>query len=133
MNWTDKLETEYPVGNDPKFMTKPLLVNAKVQVNGITLIEADEQYFRQQIAGSHRGGFTAFTSFIYGYSFGRRPSELHQPSGSINSSRLQNLRLILDIQPPGGSYGSEWEVKVFCLSFNWLRFQNGLANRMFED
>ena len=129
-NYSAVLEREY----DSVYNAKSgLLTWAKIQADGIDVISAEEQYFRQQIAGSHRGGITAFNSFIYGYSFARRPSELHQPSGSINASRLQSLRLVLDIQPPGGSFGGEWEVKVFCLGLNWLRFQNGLANRMFED
>ena len=129
-NYSATLEREYDSVYNP---LSGLMTYAKIQADGIDVIGAEEQYFRQQIAGSHRGGYTAFNSFIYGYSFARRPAELHQPSGSINASRLQSLRLILDIQPPGGSYGGEWEVKVFCLGLNWLRFQNGIANRMFED
>jgi hypothetical protein len=34
------------------------------------------------------------------------------------------------VKPPGGDL---WEVKVFCIGLNWLRFENGLANPMFED
>jgi len=109
-NYSAVLEREYDSVYNP---LSGLMTYAKIQADGIDVIGAEEQYFRQQIAGS--------------------PAELHQPSGSINASRLQNLRLILDVQPPGGSYGGEWEVKVFCLGLNWLRFQNGLANRMFED
>jgi hypothetical protein len=111
-----------------------MLISAKIQANGIDLIEAEGDYFRQQIARHHRGGIVAYNNFIYGYPIARSPGDVHQPSGTINASRLQNLRLTLDVRPPQGLVGSaSWEVKVFCMSLNWLRFQNGLANKMFTD
>ena len=70
----------------------------------------------------------AMSSFIYGYPFARNPGE-HQPSGSFNASRV-TLRLVLDVKAPPGAL---WEVKVFCIGMNWMRFENGLANAMFED
>lgn len=111
-----------------------MLISAKIQANGTDLIEAEEQYFRQQIARHHRGGIVAYNNFIYGYPIARTPGDVHQPSGTINASRLQNLRLTLDVRPPQTPTGATaWEVKVFCVSLNWLRFQNGIANKMFTD
>ncbi len=111
-----------------------MLLSAKIQANGIDLIEAEEQYFRQQIARHHRGGIVAYNNFIYGYPIAKSPGDTHQPSGTINASRLQSLRLTLDVRPPQTDTGAaSWEVKVFCMSLNWLRFQNGIANKMFTD
>jgi hypothetical protein len=107
----------------------PLLQNAILQVNGTVICDAEEQFYREHAAHAHRGGFAAFSRFIYGYSFAKTPGE-HQPSGSLNASRVNSLRLVLDVKPPGGDL---WEVKVFCIALNWLRFENGLANPMFED
>lgn len=107
----------------------PLLQNAILQVNGTVICDAEEQFYREDAAYAHRGGFAAFSRFIYGYSFAKTPGE-HQPSGSLNASRVNSLRLVLDVKPPGGDL---WEVKVFCIGLNWLRFENGLANPMFED
>ena len=132
LNWTDKLESEYPIGTDPTFMTTPLLSYAKLQVNGITLIEAEEQYFRQHIASKHPGGYVAYSNYVYGISFAETPG-IHQPTGSINASRANSLRLTLDIRPPGGVLDASWEIKVFCNAINWMRFENGLANPVFED
>jgi len=106
-----------------------LLQNAIIQVNGTVICDAEEQFYREHAAYAHRGGYAAFSKFIYGYSFAGNPGE-HQPSGSINASRVNSLRLVLDVKPPGADL---WEVKVFCIGMNWLRFQNGLANPMFED
>ena len=125
-NYSASLEKE--VGPDP---LKPLLKSAALQVNGVTLCEAEEQYFRQLIAQTHKGGAAAYNAFIYGYPFAKTPGE-HQPSGSLNASRTNSLRLTLEVQPPPGNLDG-WEVKVFCLGLNWMRFENGLANAMFED
>lgn len=105
-----------------------LLHRAKIQFNGIDLIDAEEGWFRQHIALKHKGGAAAYNSFIYGYSFSDKPGE-HQPTGTANASRLQNVRLTLDVRADRGL----WEVKVFVVELMWLRFQNGLANKMFSD
>lgn len=146
-NYSDKLETEWtmnysdPIGLDPKFMTKPMLVSAKLQVNGITLLEADEQYFRQHIASRHKGGISAYSKYIYGISFAELPGG-HQPTGSVNASRTNSFRLTMDIQGdvlsplaplPESIDDASWEVKVFCNAMNWMRYENGLANAVFED
>jgi hypothetical protein len=126
-NYSDTLEPGW--STDSTFITKPMLLNASLQVNGITLIEADEQYFRQHIARKHKGGFAAYANYLYGATFAERPGE-HQPTGSINASRASSLRLNLEVSVPKGV---EWEVKVFCIALNWMRFENGLANAVFED
>lgn len=126
-NYSSVIESEY----DPIFSPQqPLLISATIQANGVNLVEAEEQYFRTLIAKHHKSGQTSANSFIYGYPIARTPGA-HQPSGTMNASRLQNLRLMLDVKPPKG--GGAWEVKVFTINLNWLRFQNGIMNKMFSD
>jgi hypothetical protein len=127
-NYSATLESEF----DPIFHPrKPLLHKATVQLNGISVVEAEEEWFRRSIADAHKGGIIPYNSYIYGYSFARTPG-LHQPSGTMNASRLQSVRLTLEVTPPTNSAESqEWEVKVFVLGLQWLRFQDGLANRMY--
>jgi len=48
----------------------------------------------------------------------------------LNASRVQSLRLVLEVEAPKGC---QWEVKVFCIGINWLRFENGVCNKLFED
>lgn len=133
-NYTGVLEEEWPAAPAAaaRAAAQPLLVRAALQLNGITVCDADEQYYRQLIANAHKGGAAAYNNFLYGYPFARRPGE-HQPSGTANASKLGSLRLTLDIRPPGGILDAAWEVKVFCVALNWLRFENGLANPMFTD
>ena len=126
-NYSGVLESEWLTS--PKL---PMLQNAIIQANGSVVCDADEQFYREGIASAHRGGYAAYSRFVYGYSFAKTPGQ-HQPSGSINASRLNALRLVLDVAPPGGVNDALWEVKVFCIGMNWMRFENGLANPMFED
>lgn len=133
-NWTNYsayLETEYPTSTTV-VVRHPMLVRAAIQANGQPLVDAEEQFFRARIAEAHRGGAVAFNSFVYGHTFARNPGE-HQPSGSMNASRLNSLRLTLDVRPPKGDLSALWEVKVFCIGINWMRYDNGLANTLFED
>jgi len=128
-NYSSVITPEYDPVFNPR---KSLLKSAAIQFNGIDLIRSDEQWFRQHISRCHGGGFAAYDNFIYGYSFANQPAQ-HQPSGTANASRLQSIRLTLNVTPPGGAYEQEWEVKVFVICLEWIRFQNGIANRMFID
>ncbi len=131
-NWSSVLNKDYDPIYNPR---QSMMLYGILQANGITILEAEEQFFRQLIARHHRGGIVAYNQFVYGYPFAKWPGDMHQPSGSINASRLQNLRLTLDVRPPKNPDGTAaaWEVKVFCVGLNWLRFQNGIANQMFTD
>lgn len=118
---------------DPVFNPQtPLLHSAKIQINGVDIVEGDEAWFRRHIAEAHKGGALAYESYIYGYSFSKMPGA-HQPNGTVNMSRTSSVRLLLDVRPPTALHGEtmEWEVKVFVIGCQWLRFQNGIANRMF--
>jgi len=128
-NYSGTLEKDY----NPTFAPlEPLLVSAKIQANGQDIISQDEAWFRSHISRAHRGGKTAYDAFIYGYSFARHPGE-HDPTGTINASRLNTLRLTLNVKPPGGSSDTEWEVRVFVYAFQWVRFGNGICNKVFID
>jgi len=128
-NYSAVTSIEYdPVFNPPR----PLLHSASIQFNGVEIVKAEEQWFRQHIALKHKGGIAAYDNYIYGYSFSSKPGD-HQPSGTVNASRLQSIRLNLEINAPGGAYEQEWEVKVFVLSLQWLRFEGGLTNKMYTD
>jgi hypothetical protein len=128
-NYSATLEKDY----HPTFAPlEPLLVSAKIQANGQDIISQDEAWFRSHISRAHRGGKTSYDAFIYGYSFARHPGE-HDPTGTINASRLSTLRLTLNVKPPGGSSDTEWEVHVFVYAFQWVRFGNGICNKVFID
>ena len=129
VNYSATLEKDY----DPVFSPlEPLLSYAKIQANGMDIVSQDESWFRSHISRAHKGGKVAYDSYIYGYSFAQHPAE-HNPSGTINASRLNSLRLTLDVKPPGGASDTEWEVRVFVFAFQWIRFGNGICNKVFID
>lgn len=129
VNYSATLEKDY----DPVFCPlQPLLTQAKIQANGMDIVSQDEAWFRSHISRAHKGGKVAYDSFVYGYSFARNPGS-HNPTGTVNASRLNSLRLTLDVKPPGGSSDTEWEVRVFVFAFQWVRFGNGICNKVFID
>ena len=123
-NYSSVIQKELdPIYNPPG----PLLVSASLQFNGVDIVSQDEKWFRQNTSFRHKGGYSAYSSYIYGYSFATNPGE-HQPSGTANASRLQTVRLNLTVNGV-----AEWEVKVFVITLQWLRFQDGISNLMYKD
>ena len=138
-NFTPVLERESGWGK----VYPPWLMEATIRVNGVEVISAEGDWFREHIAGLHHGGFTSYAAGIYGYSFSREP-DAHQPSGSANMSRASSVSLGLRVRTPlaaplpaGCVFDPDvvggWEVFVFAVHYQWLRFQNGLCSRIFSD
>lgn len=118
---------------DPVYNTRrPLLVQASIYLNGVEIIQKEEQWFRQHISHAHPGGYAAYADYIYGYSFARTPGK-HQPSGTANASKLQSVKLNLSVKHPEGEENKEWEVLVYVIRLDWLRFQNGLVSHIYMD
>jgi hypothetical protein len=114
---------------------------ATLRVNGLVVEQADGEWWRYSIAKAHRGGINAYGNNVYGYSFARDPDQ-HQPSGTANMSRASSVRLDLRVRVPpavanpGGfeaAVGQGWELFVYAIHYNWLRFENGICQKIFED
>jgi hypothetical protein len=138
-NFTPVLERE-SAGSGAGRVFPSWLVEATVRVNGSEVVRADGDWFREQVAGIHSGGVRAWDAGVYGYSFSRNP-ESHQPSGSANMSRATSVTLGMRVRTPiaasmpavGPAADGGWEVFVFAVHYQWLRFQNGLCSRIFAD
>ena len=131
---------------NPTKIYPPWLDWASIRINGSELISADGNWFREHIAAKHRGGLISYNAYTYGYSFARYPDE-HQPTGTANMSRATSVTLNLRVNQPittdlnalnppcvfdPATVGG-WEVFVYAIYYNWLRFENGICNRMFTD
>lgn len=123
------------------------LIQATLMANGMIIETADDgQWWRQNIAGSHRGGWNSFASFIYGYSFAKMPDS-YEPSGSANMSRMNSIRLNCTVRVPFPAMNltqttidgfdddilQGWEMAIYSIHINWLRFENGLCSRIFSS
>jgi len=100
-----------PAGGD-------VLVSAKLQLNGQDRFAVrDAQYFNLVQPYNHHTRCPA--TGIYVYSFALNP-EQHQPSGSVNMSRIDNATLLLDIASSASS-----ELRVYAVNYNVLRIMAG--------
>lgn len=121
----------------------PWLERATLRMNGVTVVSEEGEWFREHIAQKHTGGVIAYFSHVYGYSFARFPED-HQPSGTVNTSRTHAISLGLQVRTPiekslpvGAEFDAAavqgWEVFVYAIHYNWLRFENGLCQKVFQD
>jgi hypothetical protein len=136
-NFQPIVENQYNVNSTPK----PWLDYATLRINGIVVQQAEGEWWRRSIAKSHRGGWSSYAAFTYGYSFSKNPEE-HQPSGTANMSRASSVRLDLRVNVPKAvavpdgfdiDVGQGWEVFVYALHLNWLRFENGICQKIFDS
>jgi hypothetical protein len=130
------------ISQDKLTAIPPPINKATIHINGYELISAPGDWFRQHLAHAHPGGSLAYKSFIYGYTFALDPTA-HQPSGSFNASRTSSVKLSLEVNTPppltapaGSTWTDEtlkgWEIGVYVVGLNWIRFQNGMANLLFS-
>ena len=101
---------------------KDTFKSLRIQFNGGDRFSPrNSEYFRlvQQI--EHHTG--APRKHIYTYSFAIKPEE-HQPSGSVNMSRLNNSDFFLSFN---NSDVVDSKFKLYALSYNILRIVSGTA------
>ena len=101
---------------------------AKLQFNGHDRMrERDSLYFREVQPYSHHT--RSPSKHIYAYSFALKPEE-HQPSGSCNMSRLDNVNLNLTFN---GTNTVESELRVYATNYNVLRVMSGMAGLAYSN
>lgn len=125
-------DNSYIVQSDP-------LIEANIYVNGISIVQKEGRWFREHTASKHLGGIVPFASFIYGYSFAKVPG-IFTPTGTINASRTSSIKLEMTVRvplPAPDAFNEEdeqmWEVFVYGIGINWLRFQNGMCSRIYSN
>ncbi len=109
------------VGGDT-FETGKLLFNGHDRMK-----ERDSLYYREVQPYNHHTRTP--NKHIYSYSFGLTPEE-HQPSGTCNMSRLDNVVLNLTFN---GSTNVESELRVFGVNYNVLRVMSGMAGLAYSN
>jgi hypothetical protein len=110
---------------------RPLLRRAQLMVGTAVWADEDEAWWRQSGALPLAGGIRAYGNFVYVYNFTEKPSAF-EPAGYLNASRV-DLRLNLVVEQPTTGDDKEWEVAVFLVGTNWMRFQNGLVAPRYLD
>jgi hypothetical protein len=129
------------VNDRPTPIQEPLMKRARLLVDNAVWRDESEEWWRLEYGLAHRGGVRVALGYVYGFALGDaaglRGDEL-QPAGTINASRSR-MKLELTIEPPSpaasacGESETSWEVHVFGIGLNWLRFVNGMAVPLFQD
>lgn len=118
---------------------QPILVSAQLMVDSAVWRDETENWWRLEYGLQHRGGVRLAGGFVYGFVLGDaagwRAGDL-QPAGTVNASRA-SMRLTLTMQAPlpvaGNDYTGGWDLHVFGIGLNWMRFVKGLAVPLFKD
>ena len=104
------------------FETAKLLFNGHDRMK-----ERDSFYYREVQPYNHHTRTP--NKHIYSYSFALTPEE-HQPSGSCNMSRLDNVVLNLTFN---GTTTVESELRVYAVNYNVLRIMSGMAGLAYSN
>ncbi len=119
---------------------RPMLRRARLLVENAVWRDESEEWWRVEYALAHRGGVRSAAGMVYGFVLGDAAhwtADQLQPAGTINASRAE-LRLDLEIVPPATVFAGcadavGWEVHVFAVGINWMKFAEGQAGPLFKD
>jgi len=120
-------------------LVEDLIQDAVLQIDGYDRFEVrDAGYFRLVQPWQHHTNVP--TSYIYNYCFALKPEEL-QPSGSINMSRIDTVKLQLTMRADTGlavtnpqyvPARGNMHIRIYATNHNVLRIVNGFAGLLFK-
>lgn len=110
-------------GDDP-------ISTATIQINGHQRFSPRPgSYFRLCVPYAHHTRIP--TKNVYSYSFALAPEDLHQPSGSLNYSRVDTSQLIVSLNEAMTTNAYNGRIRVFATNFQVLRIASGMAGLAF--
>ena len=129
-----KLSFNHPVKEliwqrtDSNSSTNKSTGNAKLMLNGNDrFAERGDMYFTHVQPYQHHTNIPTQSKFINVYSFALKPEE-HQPSGTLNMSRIDTAQLKLSSFSEGAG-----EVKIYAHSYNVLRILSGMGGLAYSN
>lgn len=138
---SDKIESNIITGNDwfnfenPENTSEGLLnhqlLNMKLEFNDEKIIDdkiADTSFLYALQPMLHHTRVPKTDRKFYVYSFSLDP-ESYFPTGQVNMSRIQNKILSMELS----SSSKKRDIRIYAVSYNILRFENGLAGLLFID
>jgi hypothetical protein len=103
---------------------------AYIQINGHQRFSTRPgSYFRLCVPYMHHTRIP--TKNVYSYSFSLQPEDLHQPSGSLNYSRVDTSQLITTLNSNMTTSAYNGRIRVFATNFQVLRIASGMAGLAF--
>ena len=119
-NYSDRVDNLYELGENP-------VLRAKIQLNGNDrFAERPGTYFSLvQPYQHHENTPSLFNNGINVYSFALKPEE-HQPSGTLNMSRIDTAVLSVSSSVAGN-------ISVYALNYNVLRILSGMGGLAYSN
>ena len=124
-------------------MQRDILRNVFLTANGQPLFDSqDIHYFTQYVpykymAGNsvpyHEMGLASQSEMwpLSAYSFALDSSEVEQPMGTLNTSRIDRLELDVDVEPIPVLANYTYELQVFVETLNFLEITSGMGGLKF--
>ncbi len=102
------------------------MIDAKIQLNGHDRFTTRKAaYFNLVQPYQHHTRIPS--NGIYVYSFAIKPEE-HQPSGSVNFSRIDNATLLMTM-----ASNADQKVRIYCVNYNVLRIMSGMGGLAYSN
>jgi len=107
-----------------------IMKNARIMFNGLNRIEDKDAFYYNYVQPfqHHKG---CGKDGIYVYSFCINPED-HQPSGSVNASRINKFQLVFQAERPFDSSYS-FNATIYAVNHNILRISSGLAGLLYAS
>ena len=133
-NYVDRVTNTDDDGNETtvtRTRDLEILQSAKFIFNGVDRFEEKDRAYFNLIQPYQHHSVMPKTG-IYVYSFSLYP-ESFQPSGSCNMSRLKSIQIKTDIikLPPEATY--TYDMRLYVISYNFLRITAGLGGLAFTS
>jgi hypothetical protein len=123
--WSDYTDSANTSGKE--YVGDDTLSTAKLQLNGQDRFSVrNASYFNLVQPYQHHTKVPA--TGIYVYSFALNP-EQHQPSGTVNMSRIDNATLLLDLTTGTSSV----QLRVYAVNYNVLRIMSGMGGLAYSN
>lgn len=123
--WSDYTDSQNTSGKE--YVGDDTLSTAKLQLNGQDRFSVrSAPYFN--IVQPYQHHTRCPSTGIYCYSFALNP-EQHQPSGTVNMSRIDNATLLLETTTGTSSV----QLRVYAVNYNVLRIMSGMGGLAYSN
>jgi hypothetical protein len=124
-------------------LSREIVRSAFLTANGTALFESqDSKYFSEFVAYKNlKGDSLPFYDYgllaqvelspVYTYSFALQGSEVEQPTGTLNISRIDRLDLDVDVTPIPVGANYTYELQIYVEVLNFLEISSGLGGIKF--
>jgi len=122
---------------------RDILLNVFITANGNALFDSqDNDYFKKYVPFRYmNGGSTAVQALgeatqyemwpVNAYSFSLNGSSVQQPTGTLNTSRIDRLEMDVDVAPIPYLAGYTYNLYTFVETLNFLEISSGLGGLKF--